>query len=144
MPEPTTASPATALPSDVLDFLRTPGRYAVLATIDPDGRPRQVVTWYRLVDDAIVLNSLVGRRWPTNLVRDPRITITVSDGHDWVSVDGLAEAVGDQAAAQGDIAAMARAYDPPEDAATAIARFQTQERISFRIVPQRTHVEIGD
>jgi PPOX class probable F420-dependent enzyme len=144
MPEPATASPATALPSDLLDFLRTPGRYAVLATIDPDGRPRQVVTWYRLVDDAIVLNSLVGRRWPTNLVRDPRITITVSDGHDWVSVDGLAEAVGDQAAAQGDIAAMARAYDPPEDAATAIARFQTQERISFRIVPQRTHVEIGD
>jgi PPOX class probable F420-dependent enzyme len=143
MPEPAIA-PATALPSDVLDFLRTPHRYAVLATIDPDGRPRQVLTWYRLVDDTIVLNSLVGRRWPTNLLRDPRITITVSEGHDWVSVDGLAEAVHEQAAAQADIAAMAHAYDTPEDAATEIARFQTQQRISFRVVPQRTHVEIGD
>lgn len=144
MPEPAIAPPATALPSDVLEFLRTPHRYAVLATIDPDGRPRQVLTWYRLVDDAIVLNSLVGRRWPTNLLRDPRITVTVSDGHDWVSVDGLAEAVHEQATAQADIAAMAHAYDPPEKAATEIARFQTQQRISFRVVPQRTHVEIGD
>jgi PPOX class probable F420-dependent enzyme len=128
----------------VVEFLRTPHRYAVLATIDPDGRPRQVLTWYRLVDDTIVLNSLVGRRWPTNLLRDPRITITVSDGHDWVSVDGRAEPVEDQAVAQADIAAMAHAYDSPDDAATEIARFRTQQRISFRVIPERTHVEIGD
>jgi PPOX class probable F420-dependent enzyme len=144
MPEPAIAPSATALAPDVLEFLRTPHRYAVLATIDPDGRPRQVLTWYRLVDDTIVLNSLVGRRWPTNLLRDPRITITVSDGHDWVSVDGRAEPVEDQAIAQGDIAAMAHAYDSPDDAATEIARFRTQQRISFRVIPERTHVEIGD
>jgi PPOX class probable F420-dependent enzyme len=144
MPEPAIAPPAAALPSDVLEFLRTPHRYATLATIDPDGRPRQVLTWYRLVDDTIVLNSLVGRRWPTNLLRDPRITITVSDADRWVSVDGQAEEVRDQAVAQADIAAMAHAYDPPEEAAAAIARFQTQQRISFRIVPERTHAEIGD
>ena len=142
MPEPAIAPPAAALPSDVLDFLRTPRRYAVLATMDADGRPRQVLTWYRLVDDAIVLNSLVGRRWPTNLLRDPRITITVSDGHDWVSVTGRAEPVEDQATAQADIAAMAHAYDSPEDAATEITRFRTQQRISFRVIPERTHIEI--
>ena len=144
MPDPATASPATALPSEVLEFLREPGRYAVLATIDPDGRPRQVVTWYRLVGDSIVVNSLVGRRWPTNLIRDPRITLAVSDGHDWVSVDGLVEVVEEQAVAQADIAAMARAYDPPDDAAAAITRFQHQQRISFRVTPERVHVEIGE
>ena len=144
MPEPAIASSATALPSDVLDFLRTRGRHAVIATIDPDGRPRQVLTWYRLVGDTIVVNSLVGRRWPTNLVRDPRITLTVSDGPDWVSVDGTVEVLEEQSVAQADIAAMAHAYETPADAATAIARFQTQRRISFRVTPGRVHAEIGE
>ena len=144
MPHPAIAPPATALPAEILDFLRTPGRYAVVATIDPDGRPRQVLVWYRLVGDTIVVNSLVGRRWPTNLVRDPRITLTVSDGHDWVSVDGTVEAIEEQAVAQDDIASMARAYETLEEAATSIARFESQRRISFRVMLERVHAEIGE
>jgi PPOX class probable F420-dependent enzyme len=144
MPVPAIAAAATALPSEVLDFLRTPHRYAVLATIDPDGRPRQVLVWYRLVGDTIVVNSLVGRRWPTNLIRDPRITLTVSDGHDWVSLDGRVSVVADQAVAQADIAAMARAYETPAEAAESIARFASQQRISFRVTPERFHFEIGE
>lgn len=144
MPEPATASPATALPDEILDFVRIPHRHAVVVTIDPDGRPRPVLVWYRLVGDAIVLNSLVGRRWPSNLLRDPRVAIVVSDGHDWVSVDGQVEPVEDQATAQADIAAMAHSYETPEEARESIARFETQQRISFRVAPERTHVEIGD
>lgn len=144
MPDPAIASPATAFPSEVLDFIRTPGRYAVLATIDPDGRPRQVLVWYRLDGETIVVNSLVGRRWPTNLVRDPRITLTISEGRDWVSVDGTVDVVEEQVVAQADIAAMARAYETPGEAATSIARFRTQRRITFRVNPERTHAEIGE
>ena len=91
-----------------------------------------------------MVNSLVGRRWPTNLLRDPRIALTVSDGPDWVSVDGTVEVVEDQALAQADIAAMAHAYETPADAADAIARFERQRRISFRVHPDRFHVEIGE
>ncbi len=144
MLEPVTAGPAAALPDEVLDFLRVPHRHAVVVTLDPDGRPRQVLVWYRLDDDTIVLNSLVGRRWPTNLLRDPRLSLTVSDGHDWVSVDGTAEPVEDQATAQADIAAMARAYESPREARVSIARFEAQRRISFRVVPERTHIELED
>ena len=144
MPEPAIASPATALPSDVLEFLRTPQRYAVITTMDPDGRPRPVLVWYRLLGDTIVVNSKVGRRWPTNLIRDPRITLTVSDGHDWVSVEGTVEVVEDQAAAQADIAAMARAYETPEEAVASIEAFERQPRISFRVTPDRTHADIGE
>jgi PPOX class probable F420-dependent enzyme len=144
MPEPATASPATALPDEVLDFLRVPDRHAVLATIDPDGRARQVLVWYRLDGDTIVVNSLVGRRWPTNLIRDPRISLTVSDGHAWVSVHGTTEIVEDRALAQADIAAMAHAYETPEEARASIARFETQHRISFRVVPERSHIELED
>ncbi len=144
MPEPATATPAVAVPSEVLDFLRVPHRHAVVATLDPDGRARQVLVWYRLDGDTIVVNSLVGRRWPTNLIRDPRISLTVSDGHAWVSVDGTTEAVDDQAAAQNDIATMARAYETPAEARLSIARFATQRRISFRVVPARSHIELED
>jgi PPOX class probable F420-dependent enzyme len=144
MPEPVTASPALAVPDEVLDFLRVPHRHAVVATLDPDGRARQVLVWYRLDGDTIVINSLVGRRWPTNLTRDPRISLTVSDGHAWVSVDGTIEVVEDQAAAQNDIATMARSYETPEEARASIARFEAQRRISFRVVPERTHIELED
>lgn len=144
MPEPAIASPATALPAEVLEFLRVPHRYTVVGTIDPDGRLRQIVAWYRLVGDTIVVNSKVGRYWPTNLIRDPRISLVVSDGHDWVSVDGTVEVVEDQATAQADIAAMARAYETPDEATASIAAFERQQRISFRVTPERTHVEIGE
>ena len=144
MPEPATASPATALPAEVLEFLRVPHRFVTVATIGADGRPRQVLAWYRLIGDTIVVNSKVGRHWPTNLIRDPRISLVVSDGHDWVSVDGTVEVVEDQASAQADIAAMARAYETPDEAAASIAAFERQQRISFRVTPQRTHVEFED
>ncbi|HEX7474098.1 MAG TPA: TIGR03618 family F420-dependent PPOX class oxidoreductase [Candidatus Limnocylindrales bacterium] len=144
MPDPVSAPTATAFPAEALEFLRTPGRYAVVATIDPDGRPWQVLAWYRLDGTTVVLNSLVGRRWPTNLVRDPRVSITVSHDHDWVSVDGTVEIVEEQTTAQADIAAMARAYDPPAEAAESIVRFQGQRRVTFRVRPERVHAEIGE
>ena len=68
------------LAPDARDFLAAPGRHGVLATIEPDGSPLQAVVWYELeADDTILLNSLEGRRWPTNLLRDPRASFTVED-----------------------------------------------------------------
>jgi PPOX class probable F420-dependent enzyme len=114
-------------------------RFATIATIDPDGSPRQAVIWYRLDGDALVINSAVGRRWPANLVRDGRISVAVTDerdGYRWVGLSGIAEAVEDQPTAQADIAEMARRYhaDDPEEAEALIRdRFQRQTRISFRV-----------
>ena len=48
----------------------------------------------------------------------------------------------DTSTTRADIAAMAVAYDPPDEAAASIARFRTQQRISFRVIPERTHLEI--
>ncbi len=91
--------------------------------------------------DDLIINSLVGRRWPTNLLRDPRISVIVAqsgDGYRWVGVTGVAEPVTDQPTAQADIAAMARHYhaDEPERAERMIStRFEQQTRISFRVRP---------
>jgi PPOX class probable F420-dependent enzyme len=126
------------LSDSVREYLRADG-FATIATLDPDGSPRQAVTWYRLDGDEIVLNSKVGRRWPSNLLRDPRISIAIGDArYRWVGLTGIARLITDQATAQADIAEMARRYhaDEPEKAERLIREeFERQERISFRIRP---------
>jgi len=129
------------LPSHVRAFLDVP-RFATIATTDDDGAPRQAVIWFLLDGDTIVINSLEGRRWPSNLRRDPRISLAVTDASDqtWVGLTGTVEVVEDQARAQADIAAMARRYDDPEEAEAVIAsRFTKQRRVSFRLTVTGIH-----
>jgi PPOX class probable F420-dependent enzyme len=139
-----TTSRRTVLPSSVRTFLAA-NHFATIATIDPDGSPRQAVLWYRLDSDQIVLNSRVGRRWPANLARDPRTSISitdVADGYRWVGLSGMARPVSDQATAQADIAEMARRYhaDDPAEAERLIRdEFEHQPRISFRVAILAVH-----
>jgi PPOX class probable F420-dependent enzyme len=133
----------TSLPDHVRAFLAEP-RYAAVATVDADGAPRQAVVWYLLDGDTIVINSLEGRLWPTNLRRDPRVSIaiTAADREDWVGLTGTVEVVDDQEQAQADIAAMARRYHTrnPATAEDLIKnRFQPQRRVSFRVRPTNVH-----
>lgn len=121
----------------VRDFLATPGRYAVLATIEPDGSPLQAVVWYELEPAGTVLiNSLEGRRWPTNLLRDPRASLTVEDGYDYVSMRGTVEHLHGGEAASRDIARLAHLYATGEDLERRLAGFRGQRRISFRFHPR--------
>ena len=134
----TDTAAAPALTPRVRDFLAA-SRFASIATVDPDGGPRQAVVWYRLDGKEIVLNSAIGRRWPANLLRDHRISLTVIDQNDayrWVGLTGMVTVVREQGTAQADIAEMARRYhaDDPAKAERLIAdRFERQERISFRV-----------
>ena len=121
------------------EMLERPRRFGTLATLATDGAPLQAVIWYTLRGDTIVVNSAAGRRWPTNLLRDPRFSLVVEDGYHWVGVRGVAQALSDPDEAQADIAAMARRYhaDDPEHAERLIhERFARQERISFLLHPQ--------
>ncbi len=132
------------LPDHIRTFLGAT-RFITISTTDEDGAPRSAVIWYRLDGDDLVINSLVGRRWPTNLLRDPRIAISVIDAADglrWVGLTGSVEPITDQATAQADIAGMSRRYhaDDPEEGERLIReRFETQERISFRVVVESFH-----
>lgn len=146
MPTPPTS---TTLSERVRAFLAA-NRFASIATTDPDGSPRQAVIWYRLDGDEIVLNSLVGRRWPSNLVRDPRISVAIgdqADGYRWVGLTGRVTIVEDQPTAQADIAEMARRYhaDDPAKAERLIRdRFERQPRVSFRVSIDAVHDHLDD
>lgn len=121
-----------------LAFLHEPGRYATLATLDADGTPHQVVIWFLVRGEAVVINSLVGRRWPANLLRDPRASLCVESGTDYVEIRGLARQTALGSAALGDILELGRRYSAPGETDEIIeARFRGQERISFLIEPRR-------
>ena len=121
------------------EMLERVGVFGTLATASADGSPFQAVIWYLVRGDMLVINSKVGRVWPTNLLRDARVSLVVGDGYDWVGVRGRAEAITDQATAQADIAAMARRYhaDDPATAERMVRAFEGQDRISFVIHVER-------
>jgi PPOX class probable F420-dependent enzyme len=131
----TSPTPATLSP-DGRRFLEAP-RYAVVATINPDGSVLQAVVWYDLLGDAIVFNSRAGRRWPANLGRDPRISFIVADGEDYVEMRGEVEIDEDPVRGQKVILRLARRYEPDEDPAAQAAAFAGQQRVTFELRPTR-------
>ncbi len=130
---------ATTPLTDRLRAFLADKHFLTIATVDPDGAPRQAVIWYLIDGDDLVVNSAMGRRWPANLQRDARVSVAIADrtdGYRWIGLTGSAIAVTDQPQAQADIAAMARHYhddDPTEAESMITTRFERQERISFRI-----------
>jgi PPOX class probable F420-dependent enzyme len=116
-------------------FLAAP-RFGVVATLNPDGSPLQAVVWYALEGDAIVFNSRVGRHWPTNIGRDRRVSLTVSDGYQYVEMRGEVEIDEDPVRGQAVIAGLARRYrDDPAKVEEQIAGFARQSRVTFTLRP---------
>jgi PPOX class probable F420-dependent enzyme len=136
------------LPATVRDFLAPP-HVASIATVDPDGAPRQTVAWYRLEDDGrILLNSRTPRRWCTNLLRDPRLAISIVRGDDpyrWLGLTAVVdEVVDDVDRARDDIVALAWRYADAEGPdPESIATFRTQPRVTFlvRVTGIHDHTE---
>ena len=78
----------------VRDLLEKPN-HAVISTLDPGGSVHSAIVWLSLEDGAVAVNSALGRRWPTNLRRDPRATVLVWDlenPYRYVEVSGRATA----------------------------------------------------
>ena len=74
--------------------------YAVVSTLNQDGSVHNVVAWISLEDGELAVNSALGRKWPSNVERDPRISIVVYPGdnpYDYVEVTGTATASRDDA-----------------------------------------------
>jgi PPOX class probable F420-dependent enzyme len=107
-------------------------RFAVLATINPDGTVQQSVMWYELRGDHIMMNTARGRYKDRNLLNDLRISICVEDTYRYVTVKGTAELNEDPAQGQADIKALAVRYEGPERAEEMVAEsFGKQHRVSI-------------
>ena len=138
------ADPTVELADNVRAFLTaTPPRYATLATINRDGSPHQIVIWFLLRGDELVVNSRRGRRWPSNLERDGRANLAVYEAEDAVTINCALEREYEGEEAQTDIAEMAHRYDTPEVAEREIRRYVTEERVTFILRPTRVSIH-GD
>lgn len=122
----------------VREFLQQP-RFAVVATINPDGSPQQTVLWYTLEDNIIVMNTTADRQKTRNLERDPRVSICVPDGYRYVVISGRAELNENQEQSQKDIEQLAIRYLGEQTGRARMADFMQQQRVSIRVPIERVH-----
>jgi PPOX class probable F420-dependent enzyme len=81
------------------EFLQNPF-VGVVTTLRPDGSPHSTVVWVDALDGKAAFNTALGRVKPSNMERDPRVSMLVVDPGDpyrWLSVDGRASVTADGA-----------------------------------------------
>ena len=68
--------------------------YAVVSTLDEHGEIHSAVVWQTVEGGNVTVNSAIGRKWPANLDRDGRVTVTVwkaDNPYEYVEIRGRAE-----------------------------------------------------
>jgi PPOX class probable F420-dependent enzyme len=111
--------------------------FATVATLNPDGGPQASVVWFRRTGDIVEFSTTVGKRKARNLLRDPRVSVTVYDTanpYHSVEIRGVAELVEDPAKSLP--AALSRKYldeDPPPEPDSVV-------RLIVRVMPERVNV----
>ena len=114
--------------------------FATMSTILPSGFPMTHVMWIDADDDHLLINTEVHRDKYKNVVRDPRVTITVIDKdnpYKYAEVRGkvVEEIRGDEARA--DIDRLSRKYNGTDYDPSAIQ----SERVILKIRPVEKKVK---
>jgi PPOX class probable F420-dependent enzyme len=107
-------------------------RFAVLATINPDGTVQQSVMWYQLQGDQIMMNTARGRIKDRNLLGNLSISFCVEDDYRYVTIKGTAVLNEDPDQGQADIKALAMRYEGAARAEEMMKEsFRKQHRVSI-------------
>ncbi|MFC5747521.1 PPOX class F420-dependent oxidoreductase [Actinomadura rugatobispora] len=108
--------------------------FATVATLNPDGGPQTSVVWVLREGDTVVFSSTTDRRKARNLVRDPRVSLTVFDTanpYRTVEVRGTAEVVEDSdRALQRKVSHKYLGQDSPPDPEGVV-------RVAIRVIPDK-------
>jgi PPOX class probable F420-dependent enzyme len=83
---------ATLNDSEVHQLLENPN-YAVISTLNANGSLHNTMVWIGAENGSVSVNSAEGRLWPTNLERDPRVTVLVFESgnpYHFVEIRGTA------------------------------------------------------
>jgi PPOX class probable F420-dependent enzyme len=115
------------------ELLQNPN-YAVISTFNGDGSVHNTVVWIGAEDGAVAVNSAIGRIWPTNLQRDPRVTVLVQeqgDPYHYVEIRGTASST--EEGADEHIDALTRKYVGQDEYPF---RQPGEQRIKFVIQPE--------
>lgn len=116
--------------------------FAHVATISSDGTPHVAVAWVDADGDDVLVNSAEGRVWPTNLDRDPRVTVVVADHdnpYEYVTIKGEAVEITPEGADE-HIDALAKKYLDEDEYPF---RQPGENRIKIRIRPDKVSLRGG-
>jgi PPOX class probable F420-dependent enzyme len=72
---------ATTLSTEARRLLDGPN-YGVLATVNADGSPQTSAMWVGRDGEDVLMSTIEGRLKHRNMVRDPRVSVTVIDSAD--------------------------------------------------------------
>jgi PPOX class probable F420-dependent enzyme len=124
---------ATLNDPEVRELLTKPN-YAVVSTGNPDGSIHSTVIWVGTpADGTVSINSAVGRIWPSNLERDPRVSIVVQEnGNPYKFVEIRGTATGSTDGADEDINSLAKKYLGQDEYPY---RQPGEQRIKFVVTP---------
>jgi len=109
-------------------------RFGVLCTLNKDGSPQLTTMWYLLEGDTILMNTKAGRVKERNMRRDPRISVCIQDGYDYVTISGTVEMIDDPQISQWDIRRLAVRYDGEESARRQMEKqFSKETRVTLHL-----------
>jgi PPOX class probable F420-dependent enzyme len=116
--------------------------FVVISTLRPDGTIHAAPAWVDVQDGRPVVNSARGRAWPSNLERDPRVTLTVQNlenPYEYVTIRGrVSEQTTD--GADEHIDALAKKY---LDQDSYPYRQPGEQRVILRVEPEHVHLYGG-
>jgi len=123
---------ATLNDPEVQKLLSDPN-YAVISTVSRNGSIHSTVIWIDVQDGLPAVNSAEGRLWPTNLERDPRVTVLVYEsGNPYNFVEIRGTATGTTDGADEHINALAKKYIGQDEYPF---RRPGEQRVKFTIEP---------
>lgn len=109
--------------------------YAVTSTLTRDGSIHSTIVWIAADNGTVSVNSAVGRLWPSNLERDPRVTVVVQEtGNPYHFVEIRGTAQGTRDGADEHINQLAKKYLGQDEYPY---RRPGEERIKYVITPER-------
>nr|MBA2288237.1 PPOX class F420-dependent oxidoreductase [Ktedonobacteraceae bacterium] len=96
--------------------------------------PQLTTMWYLLDGNEILMNTKVGRAKERNMRRDPRISICIEDGYNYLTISGSVQLINDQETAQHDIYRLAARYHGEEAARQQMQeQFSREQRVTLRL-----------
>ena len=112
--------------------------HGVISTLNDDGTVHSAVVWVGTEGDAVTVNSAEGRKWPTNLERNPQVNVLVYDQgnpFEYVEVRGTAQKTD---GADEHINALSKKYIGQDEYPF---RQPGEERIKFVVQPDRVRYQ---
>lgn len=122
---------------DVQQLLANPN-FAVISTLNSDGTILSNVVWVDARDGAVLVNTAVGRKWPTNLERDPNATVLVyAADNPYAFLEVRGEATGTTDGADEHIDSLAKKYLGKDEYPF---RQPGEQRIKYTITPGKVRL----